>query len=234
MATLADIRLAALQLAGREVDAGNEDEDRFVTNAEIDRWANMAVRELFGLLVRHGMHPAETLHELTADGSTSYTLPANTWAILTVHSVGDSGYRYRLRRHSPRFVPNPTVTGDAQTYRVIGRRTLQLYPLPSSGDYEVRYAAIPATLEDDDDELDGVLGWEEYVIVWVARRILLKEGSDVRDLNDTLLDLKMRIQDEAQAYEMTEGAVVQNVNYESPERGAPGDYEFTARPRWPW
>jgi hypothetical protein len=228
------MRTASLQLAGREVDAGNEDEDRFVTNTEVDRWINMAVKELFGLLTRHGMHPDETTYELEADGSETYTLPADTWAILTVHAVSTDGYRTRLTRHGHRFAPNPADTGDAQTYRVIGRRTLQLYPLPTSGDYEIRYAGIPATLVDDDDELDGVLGWEEYVHAWVARRILMKEGSDLRDVNETLMDLRQRIQDEAQTYEMTEGTVVANTRAEAASGGLPGDYVGTARPRWGW
>lgn len=235
MATLAEIRTAALQLAGREVDAGNEDEDRFVTNVEVDRWINAAVKELFGLLTRHGMHPDETTESVTADGSATYTLPLNTWAILSVHAVTTDGYRTRLGRHSPRYVPNPNDTGDAQSYRVIGRRTLELAPAPESGTYEVRYAAIPATLTDDDDELDGVLGWEEYVITWVARKILMKEGSNLADVDNTLIDLRMRIQDEAQAYEMTEGNVVFNVRNERDALGIPGDWVGSARPRgWPW
>lgn len=249
MATLSEMRTASLQLANREVAAGVQDEDKFVTNVEVDRWINMAIKELVALLTRHGMHWTEETFEI--DSATDLTdgkayLPTDLWSVLTVHGVDDNSNAWRLGRHGHRFRPNTTVSSDASTYRVykittadvtvgvtLGSLTqIELYPVPASGTYEVRYVPIPATLVDDDDAFDGVMGWEEYIHAWVARRILIKEGSDVRDLDSTLAVTRARIQDEAQAAEATEGMTVANVRHG--RAGLPGDWSTSLRPRGRW
>lgn len=251
MATLADMRTASVQLANREVGAGVQDEDKFVTDAEVDRWVNMAIKELVGLLTRHGMHWTEAVYEL--DASADLTdgvgyLPTDTWSVITVHGVDDDGNRWRLSRHGHRFRPNPEIEADAQSYRVYKTTTadatvgvtlgsftqIELDPNPTSGTYEIRYVPVPTDLVDNEDEFDGVLGWEEYIHTWVARRILIKEGSSVSDLDRTLMDLRARIQDEAQASELSEGMTIANVRN---GRGRlPGDYPTSLRPRnrWGW
>lgn len=245
MATLLSLRTASLQLANREVGAGVQDEDKFVTNAEVDRWVNMAIKELVGFLTRHGIHWTEVQYDI--DAATNVTsgrayLPTDMWAVLTVHGVTDDNDSWRLSRHGHRFRPSDT-SADASSYRVykitkadsLGESTLgsktviELFPVPTSGTYEVRYVPIPATLEDDEDTFDGVLGWEEYIHTWVARRILMKEGSSVVDLDRTLGDMRARVQDEAQAAELSEGLTVSNVR--SSRRGLPGDWSTSLRPR---
>ncbi len=245
MATLLDMRTASLQLANREVAAGVQDEDKFVTNVEVDRWVNMAIKELVSLLTRHGIHWTESLFEVDASSdltdSTVY-LPADLWSVLTVHGVDDDGTNWRLGRHDHRFRPNTEIGAPAVTYRVykvttasavaasLGSFTrLELAPTPSAGTYEVRYVPVPPTLVDDDDEFDGVMGWEEYIHAWVARRILMKEGSSVSDMDTTLMDMRRRVASEAQAAELTEGLTVANVRCR--QTRLPGDYPTSLRPR---
>lgn len=245
MATLEEMRNASLQLANREVAAGVQDEDKFVTNAEVDRWVNMAIRELVSLLTRHGLHWTETTYEL--DAATDLTedkayLPADLWSVITVHGVNDDNSGWRLGRHDSRFRPDD-IFADASTYRVykiptadatagvtLGSKTIiEFFPVPTSGIYEIRYVPVPPTLTDDDDEFDGVMGWEEYIHAWVARRILIKEGSSVVDVDRTLMDMRMRVQDEAQAEELVEGLSVANVRRQGVR--LPGDWPTSLRPR---
>ncbi len=167
MATLSEMRTASLQLANREVAAGVQDEDKFVTNAEVDRWVNMAIKELVSLLTRHGIHWTEEVFEVDAstdlDDGTVY-LPADVWSVITVHGVEDDGNSWRLARHDVRYRPNTEYGAPASTYRVykvttasavpatLGSFTrLELAPVPSSATYEVRYVPVPATLADDGD-----------------------------------------------------------------------------------
>lgn len=212
MATLAEVRTRAAQRADVEYDPSVDDVDRFVTNAELDQLINTGYQELFGHLGRCGMHRIESTETITATGATSYSLPSDLWAVLTVHRIDNSGEPMMLKRHDHRLRPSTTFSAPASTYRVVGT-SIEFNPLPASGDYEVRYIPVPGTLTDDDETLDGVLGWEEYVVLFVAARLLQKEGShsDADKLKMDARELMQRIQDEAQAAEMSEGTCIQNV-----------------------
>lgn len=234
MATLLEIRTAAMQRANMEYDDGVQDEDRFVTDAEVDALINKGYKELYGHLMRHGMHRAETVYELTIDGSVSYALPADFFALLSVHRIDDTT-SVQLTRHDHRTRPREDLGGaPASTYRIVGT-SITLNPVPDSGAYEIRYVPVPDTLEDDTDTMDSVLGWEEYVVLYVAVKLLQKEGSHnaARALQDDMRELLVRIQDEAQAAEMSEGTCIQNVRTAS-DVALPGDFESGGRPRWYW
>ncbi len=234
MATLLEIRTAAYQRANMEYDASAQAEDRFVTDTEANALINKGYKELYGHLIRHGMHRAESVEEITADGSETYPMPDDFYALLTVHRVED-GHGYLLARHDHRQRPRTELGGvPATSYRVIGS-TITFDPIPESGTYEVRYVPIPGTLTDDDDTVDGVLGWEEYVVLYVAVKLLQKEGSHqaAAALQSDMRELMSRIQDEAHAAEMSEGQVVQNVRTHGPV-ALPGDFVLGSRPRFGW
>lgn len=231
MATLAQVRSQALQLADFDHDNDLPEADRFVTNEYVDALINRGYKALYSILTRHGFHRAETDISITADGSLDYGLPSNFWAMLTVHGVNDDGSTYLLQRHDVRHRPDSSYNAPAYTYRVVGIR-IELSPVPSSGEYVACYIPVPDDLVDDTDTLDGVLGWEEYVITWVAIRLLRKEGSETADLQQELAALERRIADEANAEELTEGARIQNVRDDGCR--LPGDYPTYARPRGWW
>lgn len=223
MATLADIRRRCLQRADLEYEQTSTDEQRFVTDAEVDELINTKYKRLYGLLVRHGMHVAEQTYAFTADGSTSYPMPTSYWAVTTVWR-DDSGNWSRLARHGHRVRPSSNNRGPAETYRVENGE-LEFIPTPQSGDYEVRFVPVPGTLEDDDDEMDGVLGWEEYVVVAVAIELKTKEDVNANALKQDLVRLEREIADEAQAAEAVEGTVVADVRYgRDTNYRLPGDY----------
>ena len=231
MATLAQIRTRALQRADMAYDSTVPETSKFATNVEVDGLINAAYKELYGHLVRNGMHMAESDYTVATDGSATYALPADLWAVLGVHRVQDGRY-IRLERHSVRHRPSSTWTGPAYTYRVIGV-SLELSPRPTSGDYVLRYVPVPAELVAEGDILDGVLGWEEYVVVDVAIKLRLKEESGVEELVRERERLLARIQDEAQAAEATEGTRVENVR-DGESLSLPGDNIGSYRPAYWW
>lgn len=234
MATLLEIKTDVYQRANMEYDSSAQDEDRFVTDAELTRLINQGYKELYGYLIRHGMHRAETIEEIEADGSISYGLPDDFFALITVHYVEDD-YSILLTRHDHRTRPREDLGGvPAQTYRLIGN-TIVFDPVPEAGTYEVRYVPVPGNMADDDDTMDSVLGWEEYVVLYAAAKLLQKEGSTnaAAALKADMRELMVRIQDEAQAAELSEGTVVQNVRT-SGSRTIPGDFVVGGRPRGWW
>lgn len=74
-----------------------------------------------------------------------------------VSFLGLLGLRYRLEGQYVEFIPQPSAN-----------QTLRL-----------RYIPRPVTLLADSDILDGVSGWDEYVIVDAAIKAMQKEESDV-------------------------------------------------------
>jgi hypothetical protein len=234
MATLLEIRTMAYQRANMEYDTGVADEDRFVTDVETTREINKGYKELYGHLIRHGMHRAESVSTVTATGAASYAMPVDFFALLTVHRIED-GVGYMLGRHDHRTRPRTDLSGfPAATYRMVGT-TIVFDPVPITGTYEVRYVPTPGDMSADADVMDGVLGWEEYVVLYAAVKLLQKEGSHqaAAALQSDMRELIARIQDEAQAAELSEGTVVQNVR--TAAGGAvPGDFLSGGRPGLYW
>lgn len=205
---MASITLSTLRTRIKQRTDQEYSDSEFVTDAELTQLINTSYNELYGLLVRHSLHRTETTHSITANGALSYALPSDFYSVLGVWRL-DGTARTFLPRHDHRHRPDTGVKGPANTYRIIGL-SLQFSPFPQSGTYELVYVPVPGTLSADGDTLDGVLGWEEYVIVDVAIRVLMKEESDVSDLQRERERLAARIVDEANHAEMSEGLVVAN------------------------
>lgn len=207
MATLAQIQTRIRQRSNNEYTNG-----QFVTDAELTGLINVSYKHLYGTLVEHSMHRSETTYTITATGAATYDLPDNLFSLLNVFRYENARYRYRLSRFSDRMKPGPADQGDASHYRVRGS-ALVLWPNPTSGTYEVEYIPIPEDLSADDDELDGILGWEEWVVLDVSSKVLVKEGS----LEEAQLCMQERdallrkIEDQANLAEFSETRVIENV-----------------------
>jgi hypothetical protein len=206
----------------------------FVSDSELNQLINTEYKELYGQLVRYSLQRSETLEVVTADGSSDYALPLDFYSLIAVFRV-DSTTRIQLPRHSERFRPG-TVLGMAQSYRLIGG-AIEFYPTPTTGNYELLYIPVPAELSLDEDTLDGVLGWEEMVVLAVSIKVLDKEEANADHLRRDKAEIMRRIQDEAAAVEFTENWVVQDVR-RSRSRYADlleGTYtDRTGIRRWPW
>jgi hypothetical protein len=180
----------------------------FVTDAEITRLINVSYAELYGHLIRWSLNMVEELETITATGAANYDLPSDFYSLVAVFRVsGDN--RIRLERHSSRHRLGATPSGEASTYRVINN-TIEFYPRPSGGTYEVVYVPVCGQMAAPDDTMDGVLGWEEYVVIDCAIHILDKEESDTRQHRADRDAILKRIEDEATAAEMNESWVVES------------------------
>ncbi len=218
---MGQVTLATLRTRIRQRSDNEHTGSLFVTDAELTQLVNTSYNELYGHLVRAGLHIAESVNAVTATGATSYSLPSDFFSLVGVYHV-DSGYKRRLSRHSVRFRPGSAQTGVATSYR-INNGALELYPTPGSGSYQMVYVPQPTALVADADTVDGVLGWEEYIVVDAAIKVLQKEESDVRVLLGERERLLSRIQDEAAAEELLESWTVDNVRTTSSSLGGTCD-----------
>ncbi len=203
---MAAVTLAEMITRVRQrTDTVNSD---FVTDAEITQLVNTAYKELYGMLVTKTLHRAETTYDFEADDSASYPLPSDLFSVIAVYR-NEGEDMYPLERFQDKFRPG-TRSGEATMYRVQGVNLI-LYPKPSSGDYTVIYVPLPADLSDPADMLDGVLGWEEFVVLEAAICVLEKEESDTSKLEYKRDRILKRIRDEAEGVELTETPRLVNV-----------------------
>lgn len=226
MATLLEVRDRIRQRTG------NEHDDDFLTNTELNGLINLKYKELYGLLTRHGLLRAETTLPIVATGAATYALPTDHWGTLAVFRDDGLSPVY-LTRHDHRTRTSTSRTGPASTYRVVGSN-IEFDPRPSNGNYVLVYIPVPANLVGDADVLDSVLGWDEYVVVAASIAVATKDKLDTADLRFDLAQLEQRIVDEAKAAELSENPTVQNTRLPRTvlpggERGVSG---YWGSPTW--
>ncbi len=200
-----------LQLRTRILErTDNQHTDGFVEPAEVDALVNLHYKALYALLQESGMHRAETELTVVATGATSYALPADLYAVFAVFRVESDGSSTYLTRHGHRVRPYP-IDAPACTYRVAGALRLEFDTVPVTGTYTVLYIPVPAELVLDGDTVDGVLGWEEFIVLAAAVDIGGKEQIDpslVRIWATQLDLLRARIATAARNAEMSESPCI--------------------------
>lgn len=213
--TLGQVRLQAQQRA----DMVNS---QFITVPEWNQYILASYQELYDLLINthEDWFIAEPYNVIT-DGSTSkYALPNgvltdavsgqpakpfykllgvdlglanNNNAWVTVHN-------YNFIERNRYVYPNITSTFAGvfnMRYRLMGN-SLHFIPTPSAGQYiRMHYVPRLALPLADNDLMDGVNGWLEYVVIDVALKAMQKEESDVTVLAMQKAAIIKRIEESA-------------------------------------
>jgi hypothetical protein len=186
----------------------------FVSDAEILRFISSSYAELYELLVKANPDFYQTEETFTGDGSTQDFNCASDWyGTVGVDYEYDAtaGIFVALRQLSPAERNHYTYTGGspAQGYRFIYNSQTQvdirLMPTPASGEtYRHTYIVAPADITSGATSLDGVAGWEEYIVVDAATKCAQKEESSTTHLEREKAALLARI--EAMAENRTIGS----------------------------
>lgn len=210
MATVDQIGLRIRQRSDNEHSTSD-----FIDPDELIGLVDTHHKELYALLVENNIHQIEATQSLTATGALTYPVLDDYYGVVGVFRV-ESGSRLPLGRHDWRFKLNPSVTGPAVTYRIFNDGTsglIEFDPIPASGDYEIRYIPRPTDLTAGNQDVDGVLGWEEYIVCAGARDVFEKEGNlDAAATQEAKRNrLELRIKKEAANRELTQSYRIQNV-----------------------
>lgn len=182
-ASLGSIRLAAQQRA----DMVNND---FVTKQEWNDYINKSYTELYDILVQtYGdEYYVATPFTISFDSRNPplYNLPSNIYKLLGVDLRVNTNQFITLRKFTfaerNQFQYGNTAAwvngGMSIKYRLVGN---QIEFNITSGSQAARlwYVPRPITLLADFDILDGVSGWEEYIVTDAAIKAMQKEESDV-------------------------------------------------------
>src|SRR6185369_115459 len=160
----------------------------FITDAELNSYINSSYAELYDLLTSCFEDYYVTSGNISlVQGQDTYTLPADFYKLLGVDLVVDSqGNAVTLHafqfseRNAYVFTPTWNVVGlNYLRYHLIGD-SIKFVPAPTqTHTIKLYYVKAPVVLAADGDLIDGVSGWEEYVICDAAIKMLQKEESDV-------------------------------------------------------
>jgi hypothetical protein len=214
----------------------------FVEDSELNDYINDSAKELYGLLVqKYGDNYFVQLppYEFMTDGlSDYYPLPSDFFKLLGVDlqiNNSPNGYvslkPFQLAERNKWSIPNMQVVYGRLVnlrYRVMGNR-VSFVPRAAAGQ-TMRLLYVPRVTELvlDTDVLDGVSGWEEYVVVDVCIKALAKEESDTTVFERAKVGLLARIESEAANRDAANPAVVADTAYSNQwmniGTGIPWDY----------
>ena len=97
----------------------------------------------------------------------------------------------RHRKYDYATASNFPTDATATRYRIMGSN-IRFTPVPNwSGTVRVWFIPAPPDLSDDVTTVDGIAGFEEWVVLDCCIKCLAKEESDV----SVFLDAKMRMED---------------------------------------
>lgn len=173
--SLLDLRTWARELSDTE-------NDRNVTDTELDALANRHLTEVYDRLVDAGPpdYYASSAQITTSSGIAEYSLEATFRNLIGVY-----------------------VRESADERR-------QLWPMPNGGrgnhkaptgayTVDVEFIPVPGALEDDADTFDGISGWEELVVNLIAKDVMTKREADPSIVLANIGRLEARINSRARS-----------------------------------
>lgn len=199
--------------------------DHFVTDAQWLLWVNVEHRALLYFLARSGyILRAESL-DINVDGGGEYPLTQEPLAIIGVWEQRDDRRMRQLRYNN--LVDGTRQMGDgagpdrgpALEFNIswngeddpsAGYR-INFWPEPDSGTYVVKYIANPAALTLT-DSVNYPGGWEERIVLRLARRAIAKEEGDPRMIDSEIATVESWIQEAVWNQNLSSSPVVRNVD----------------------
>jgi len=182
----------------------------FVTTQEQTNYVNASYAELYDLIIqKYGdNYFVQTPYAFVTDGiNNQFALPDDFYKLLGVDlslantsdsfiSVPKFEFGDRNRYSVPNFQSFYGVTN--LRYRINGTK-IWFTPLPGGGQ-TIRLWYIPKIvyLVNPTDVMDGVSGWEEYIVIDVAIKMMQKEESDVSALMVQKQQMIQRIESAAE------------------------------------
>ena len=208
-----------LQLRDRSRSRADMQSTGFITDAELNSYINASYAELYDLLVsKFGSdYFVAPVHNFSTSPNTdTYPLPDDFYKLLGVDYQIDSKKWISLKRFEfgERNLPQTwdVYSNQFTRYRVFGNNIL-LSPTPN-GIQALRawYIPLPDQLVSDSDSFSGINGYEEYVVIDAAIKMLTKEESDISALLVEKQAMKKRIEDMADSRDVAFPATVQDTS----------------------
>ncbi len=202
------------QLQTRALERADMTNTSFVTTSRLNEYINASARELYDLLVSsYGQNYYASSATITLSGSNgANALPGDFYQLLGVDvRDGSSGDWTNVRPFSfPDRNMKQSTSGcisDSQ-YMLRGNNIVFIPTPPATAQAQIWYVPALPTLTGSAETFDGVNGWEEYIVIDVAIKMLNKEESDTSVLRKEKEAIKDRItlmaatRDQANSFEI--------------------------------
>ena len=191
-----------LQIRTRARERADMVNSSFITDSELNGYISASYAELYDILIQSGLiYFTPTAQTITGvAGTENYALPSDYYGTVSVSRKSGNDYfpvvEYMI---TEREQYENSGNNNSVAYSVQGAN-LSLLPTPSGGTYRHIYIPAPVdlTASVDGTTIDGVSGWEEYIVVDAARKMLQKEESSTTGVERDLMRLKERIEEMAQ------------------------------------
>lgn len=216
--TLAAVRTQVRQRAQME-------NSTFVLDDELRSYINASVCELYDLLVaaRGKEYYLSSQTFTTTANVTLYNLPSDFYDLVGV-DLAVNGRNVTLRRYEfpeRNRYQNPVVLPafTPLVYGIEGEK-LRLLPAPTGAQsVTVWYVPAPPLYTGDSVYIDGIAGWEEYIVVDCVIKCLQKQESDASSFFAQKEALRRRIQamstmrDQGEAARVIDATSLDDVNW---------------------
>jgi hypothetical protein len=175
----------------------------FIKDDELISYINSSYTDLYDLLVgAYGNDYYAKESDFSTIGATKrYSLPDDFYKLLGVdlllgfnQTLTLKPYQLNERARYQQGTYWSALVGQFGPKYRLNANEIEFAPVPD-GAYSIRLLYVPSCprLENGEDELNGVNGWEEYIAVDVAMKMLEKEDTDVTTLQNRKLFLISRI-----------------------------------------
>lgn len=165
--------------------------DPHITDAELTRWINQSAARWWGHIVRARgeQYVMTTATPSTVAGTATVAVPSDFFKLKGIQWDRGSSKRQRIHRIELQdFLRLDVDSRDWTTGRLrvmVEGTNFRFHPTPNAV-YNLIVWYIPAApqLSADDDTLDGVNGWEEWVVLDAAIKVMAKQKRDSSLLED--------------------------------------------------
>jgi hypothetical protein len=213
---MASVTLAQFRERARE--RADMENSKFVSDAELNRYVNASIQELYDLLIAsRGENYYIDSDSFTTTNTDTYALPSDFLKLMGVDLVTSANKAYTLRAFNwserNRYREPYYINDNANIMYQIRGSNIVLTPQPATGKIiKVWYIPRAAILVSDNDSYDGINGWEEYVVIDAAIKMRVKEESPIDELLIAKQDMKSRVMSASSARDSSEPARVSDVD----------------------
>lgn len=191
-----------LEMRTRARESADMVNSLFVSDDELTRYINEGISELHDLLI---MQFGEDYYLKSASltitsGDDTSDIPSDFYKIAGI-DVPYSGTSYSLKKFDFAERNAQILSSDVRNlrYRLVGT-TIKFSPVPSSTiTATIWYHPYATVLSSNGSTFDGINGWEEYVVIDAAIKMLNKEESNTNHLLLRKQEIKDRINRVAKA-----------------------------------
>lgn len=221
-------------LRTRARDKADQDNSTFPTDSQYNSWLDEAAGAVWRRMVGAGWKPDRTTLSIAATGATSYTVGTDVHTVIEVNRIEGTS-KFPLRRIKPEeSQAMAPLTGQAELYEFVGgastAMTIEFFPRPTSGSYEVRYTKRFPGFTGDSDTWYGPDGTDQCIVLLAAIEGASKEDAHekVASLQDKLKFAWSEVIEQANWMDQKSVPTVRDTRSQYPRDGA----DWLAKDAW--